>query len=354
MTSTSIKQEPAWDWSSVDSQVRHRTGPDIDSTAPVKAESNIKQEYQEPFVQEDDQEEDGPPPEYWESEEYFGGPNSGLQPEAEYQEQPYTTRSWPSRTCRICLETIAPTLHTSDALPGFMARKPRVTYISEDPELGRLIRPCKCKGSSRYVHEGCLQRWRITNPFLNSKNYWTCPTCQFNYKFSRMTWGRIIKSSITQVSLTLIIFITTIFLLGFVADPIINFYLDPIDTILDRFEGDSGYRDDEDSAGWISHLIKGVASLGLIGAMKTFLSLSPWTQWSYRNAFSSGGRAGRTGRDRLSSVTWMLIISGIVTFLWVSFRRSFLCMRLTNAWSRRYGKVFEHGLVELLSRHPIK
>ena len=317
MTSTSIKEEPAWNWSGVDSEIRHRAGSAIGSSGPIKTDPEIKQEYQEPSVQTGDREE-GPPPEYWESEEYSGGPGPAAEPEEE-AEQPSTTRTWPSRTCRICLETVPPTLHTFDALPGFMTRKPRVTYISDDPDLGHLIRPCKCKGSARYVHEGCLQRWRITNPFTNSKNYWTCLTCKFNYKFSRMTWGRIIKSSVTQITLTLIIFITTIFLLGFVADPIINFYLDPVDTIMDRFEGEPGYRDKDDSAGWIDHLFKGVASLGLLGAMKTFLTLSPWTQWSYRNTFSTGARGGRTGRDRLSSVTWMLIISGIVTFLWVSF-----------------------------------
>lgn len=101
-------------------------------------------------------------------------------------------RHWQPRTCRICLETVLPTFHPpSEHLAGMFQGGPSVTYDSED---GRLIRPCKCKGSSRYVHESCLQHWRHADPSYGRRNFWQCPTCHFQYRLERMRWGRWITS----------------------------------------------------------------------------------------------------------------------------------------------------------------
>lgn len=102
-------------------------------------------------------------------------------------------RYYPPRTCRICLETVLPTYHTPpEGLPGIFQSGPSVTYESEE---GRLLRPCKCKGSSKYVHEGCLQAWRHADPSYGRRNYWQCPTCGFRYRLARMGWARIIASA---------------------------------------------------------------------------------------------------------------------------------------------------------------
>lgn len=38
--------------------------------------------------------------------------------------------------------------------------KCRVCYESDNDEMGKLIKPCKnCKGSMKYIHEGCLSMW---------------------------------------------------------------------------------------------------------------------------------------------------------------------------------------------------
>lgn len=102
-------------------------------------------------------------------------------------------RSYKPRTCRICLETVLPTFHPpSLSLPGVFQSAPSVTYDSEDG--GRLIRPCLCKGTQKYVHEACLAAWRMQNP-LEKRNYWQCPTCKYSYHLERMTWGRWISST---------------------------------------------------------------------------------------------------------------------------------------------------------------
>lgn len=97
------------------------------------------------------------------------------------------------RTCRICLDVVQPTFHDQSAeLPGFIAKGPSVTYETEG--FGRLFRPCLCKGTQEYVHEECLAAWRHTNPD-NDTNYWQCPTCQYRYNITRMSWARWISST---------------------------------------------------------------------------------------------------------------------------------------------------------------
>lgn len=232
-------------------------------------------------------------------------------------------KRWPPRTCRICLEVVQPTFSTpSEHLPESLQSAPSVSYISEDPEAGRLLRPCKCKGSSKYVHEGCLQSWRHADP--NSKrNYWQCPTCGFRYRLERMNWGRWISSNVTQIGLTIAIFILAMFLLGFIADPIINFYLDPYSAFstdpLSKLNPKVDPVIPDDASSWAEHFIKGLASLGLLGFLKIFFT-QPWQWFNLRGSGigSGAGRRGTTGRDRLGNTAWIMIIIGIATFLWVS------------------------------------
>lgn len=251
-------------------------------------------------------------------------------------------KTYPPRTCRICLETVQPTYHlASENIPGFLrSKKPRVTYESSDPELGRLLRPCKCKGSSRYVHEQCLTLWRHADPGYGRRNFWQCPTCGFRYRLDRMRLGQWITSPVTQVVLTVVALLLVMFLLGFVADPIISLYIDPFDTLLSGFfeEGEGGPQDDllpggrrnvlargvpaahlaDEEASWAEHFVKGLASLGVLSFAKVLLALSPWQWWNLRGAGllgRSGSRPAATGRDRVSSVSWIVIAVGVVTFL---------------------------------------
>ena len=233
-------------------------------------------------------------------------------------------RYYGPRTCRICLEEVQPTTEIDDSMAGRMfASKTRVRYISEDPELGRLISPCKCKGSQRYVHEGCLQAWRRSQP-LAARNFWQCPTCSFQYRMERLRWSSWLSSKLLRVGITISILIVTVFLLGFVADPIINLWLDPfgsvVDTFLDMDEDDGYYFDDpvpdnDEPSSWAFHFVKGLASLGLLGFFKSFLVMSPWHWFSVRTR--GVGRRRGTGRDRVDSINWIVIVVGIFTFLGV-------------------------------------
>ena len=50
---------------------------------------------------------------------------------------------------------------------------------------GRLISPCVCKGSMKYIHVDCLEKWRHAS--RNRKHFFECELCKYNYSFWR-TW----------------------------------------------------------------------------------------------------------------------------------------------------------------------
>lgn len=230
-------------------------------------------------------------------------------------------RRYKPRTCRICFEDVLPTFEEAGLSTKYLGREPRVRYVSEDPELGRLMRPCKCKGSQQYVHEGCLRAWRMASPA--DRNLWQCPTCKYEYKLERLTWARWVSSRITRTFITATVFVLAIFILGFVADPLITFCIDPMTSVieavtggLDEFEELRDLLPDDDAGGWIDHFSKGFLSLGVVGLVKAFFGLSPWHWWNIR--IGGGIRRGARGRNRLENISWTLVAIGVMTFLTVS------------------------------------
>jgi hypothetical protein len=266
------------------------------------------------------------------SRDHPSGASSGAKPSSGTGSRSRRTH-WPPRQCRICLETVQPTFNAaSDSLPGFL-QSPGVVYQDEN---GRLIRPCMCKGSSKYVHDACLQAWRHADPGYARRNYWQCPTCGFKYRLARLGAGRFVgsvgksnnrkshvirKARLTeliaaQITLTALILVVIIFILGFVADPIIGLYVDPWSYMpwSSWSKPSYGYyfEDDEPST-WYEHFAKGFASMGVLGFLKVLLA-SPFSYFR----FGGGGGRARTGRDRVEQVSWIIILVGVGTFLAVS------------------------------------
>lgn len=251
------------------------------------------------------------------------------QEQEEQQDQdaanPPPQRHYPSRTCRICLEEVQPSFEgMTGGIPSILHPSPNVKYVSSDPSSGRLIRPCKCRGSQKYVHEGCLQEWRHADPAMGRRNYWECPTCKFRYRLERMRWSRYISSTFSQIVITFAIMVLTVFLFGFVADPIINLYLDPLDTIASIPSGGMpAIQYDDEESSWIEHFLKGLASLGLLGFVKMFFAFGPFQWFNIRNGgfggFGGGHRRRGGGRDRLEDISWTVVIIGVITFIAVSY-----------------------------------
>jgi hypothetical protein len=116
-----------------------------------------------------------------------------------------------------------------------------------------------------------------------------------------------------QVALTGTILVIFVFVLGFVADPIINLYLDPWSYMpWNSFSRPSyGYYDiDDEPTTWYEHFAKGFASMGVLGFLKVLVA-SPFTYFR----IGGGGRRATTGRDRVEQVSWLIILIGVATFL---------------------------------------
>ncbi|KJZ70373.1 hypothetical protein HIM_10217 [Hirsutella minnesotensis 3608] len=248
-----------------------------------------------------------------------GGPHN--QPNGSHASAPGSRRYGP-RTCRICLDTEQPKFPTDiTSTLGISSASSRPTYVSDDPELGRLLSPCKCKGSQKYVHEGCLNSWRSANP-MAERNYWQCPTCKFNYRLARLHWASMLSSKWAQVALTVIVVIVGVFILGFVADPILDLWFDPVGTISDTVSSvvsdvealkPSSY---QKSDSWAEHFAKGFFSLGFVGFLKSLVAMGPWQWLNLRHSglFGSGRRRG-TGRARVDNFNLIFVLIGAFTFL---------------------------------------
>ncbi|KAI1344075.1 hypothetical protein F5Y15DRAFT_368992 [Xylariaceae sp. FL0016] len=216
------------------------------------------------------------------------------------------------RKCRICLEEVEPTIDDEG----------KRHYPEE--EGGPMLCPCMCKGSVKWVHEACLKEW------MNFKKQggYKCDLCQYEYRIERMNWATRLQSPLLSVLITILILISSVFLLGFIADPILSLWLDPVGTVTDtvvsrssmRYEDPDPYEDEE---GWFVHFLKGLFSLGLLGFVKTFLVMSPWQWWNLRSSgvLNSGAvRRGGTGRDRMENINLTLVLIGVVTFLWTTWK----------------------------------
>lgn len=153
----------------------------------------------------------------------------------------------------------------------------------------------------------------------------------------------------------MLILLTVIFILGFIADPIINFALDPYGTLLPglffSFGGSfsdfynvpappvNRRRHPRERTGWLEHFTKGFAGLGLMSFLKFMLS-SPINFFLRQGGM--GGRGGaQNGRDRLNTITWIMIALGVATFLYVSFngKSLFSKSRICANMFRLFGKL---------------
>ena len=54
----------------------------------------------------------------------------------------------------------------------------RVCWGDEDD--GPLVRPCACRGSIKFIHEHCLEKWRRTSPREDAA--YRCGQCKDEYR----------------------------------------------------------------------------------------------------------------------------------------------------------------------------
>ncbi|KAF9765009.1 E3 ubiquitin-protein ligase MARCH5 [Nosema granulosis] len=87
--------------------------------------------------------------------------------------------------------------------------KCKICYLYENPvsNINDLISPCKCKGTMKYVHKGCLKMWRFRGKsFEDTKK---CCQCGVNYIIK----GETVPSLVFTLSLT-ILMLAVIYVVG--------------------------------------------------------------------------------------------------------------------------------------------
>ncbi|KTW28484.1 hypothetical protein T552_01744 [Pneumocystis carinii B80] len=99
----------------------------------------------------------------------------------------------------------------------------RICYggLEDQSTLGRLISPCRCQGTIKWVHVKCLLQWRIKSK--SSKSYYRCDQCHYEYLFLRPQLSAILVSYPSLLLCTLLVFIGLSFIAGFVIKLIFYF-----------------------------------------------------------------------------------------------------------------------------------
>lgn len=106
---------------------------------------------------------------------------------------------------------------------GAKERSCRICFggVDEEGEMGRLISPCLCSGSMRYVHVQCLGMWRAKN----SKTFIECPQCKYTYVLRRGRWGDVLLSTRTLTAATATTFLLMSLITGhFLLHFLLNLY----------------------------------------------------------------------------------------------------------------------------------
>lgn len=66
----------------------------------------------------------------------------------------------------------------------------RVCFCGE--EAGRLLAPCRCRGSCKYVHVSCLNEWRVAS--ANPHSFYRCDQCGYRYRTERTRLAEWLQS----------------------------------------------------------------------------------------------------------------------------------------------------------------
>ena len=133
----------------------------------------------------------------------------------------------------------------------------------------------------------------------------------------------MLSSKWAQAALTLLAVVVGIFFLGFIADPILDLWFDPVGTISDTVTSVVSDVEairpppHEEPDTWTEHFAKGFFSLGFVGFLKSIIALGPW-QWLHIRSsglLGSGGRQRGTGRERMNRFNLLFVAIGAFTFL---------------------------------------
>ncbi|PWZ02767.1 hypothetical protein BCV70DRAFT_142650, partial [Testicularia cyperi] len=162
--------------------------------------------------------------------------------------------------CRICLD--GPT-----------------TESEGGESLGRLLSPCRCKGTMKYVHATCLDRWRTIS--VRTSSSVACDQCGAPYRFRRSRFVGIATSPTLLFLLSCFLFLLLIWTVGFAA----SFWMDMDSVSADNLSAETQVK--AQSGSWWPWSRSPGDELDLVPV--------PWTEldvdYSYSAYFGYGGIA---------------------------------------------------------------
>ncbi|RGB33522.1 hypothetical protein C1646_704171 [Rhizophagus diaphanus] len=195
----------------------------------------------------------------------------------------------------------------------------------EESSLGRLISPCLCKGTMRYVHVECLNQWRLRSQKKSS--FFQCDECKYKYAFRRTTIAKFATNEFVLTLVTLSFFVFCVFMGGFLAKFLL--YLYPISG---DFEDDNDIEDDEEplfkepitiatifTIDYL-HVTLGIMLVGIIGFIQLLFSImwfGPIPSWNTFRFGPTGGSVGRGRNDGLAGIfISVIVVVGVLKAVW--------------------------------------
>ncbi|WVQ81186.1 hypothetical protein IAT38_003308 [Cryptococcus sp. DSM 104549] len=93
-------------------------------------------------------------------------------------------------------------------------RQCRICFAGAEEQdmMGRLISPCMCSGTMRYVHVECINAWRGTG--THARAYMECPQCHFKYRIRRTGISGLATSRPILLLSTFFLFSTLTLIMG--------------------------------------------------------------------------------------------------------------------------------------------
>ncbi|KAF9157011.1 hypothetical protein BG015_008514 [Linnemannia schmuckeri] len=224
----------------------------------------------------------------------------------------------------------------------------------EEDTLGRLISPCLCKGSMKYVHIECLNAWRTRSP--KRESHYKCDTCKYEFSFRRTSFARYLGHPLTVFVLTIVAFALLVFAAGFAMKLLLYLMMDESQEFI--YPADLSDEDDlevmrlrEDIVIFKTpeslravfridktHMVFGSFFVSIIGFLQLFVSM--WMGGGggiFRiGGFGLGGggrrRGGRGERQGEAGVGGVLMIVILVFGL---FKSVYMTYQFVNKMSRR-------------------
>ncbi|ORX55859.1 hypothetical protein BCR36DRAFT_320399 [Piromyces finnis] len=182
--------------------------------------------------------------------------------------------------------------------------------VNDVLESGKLISPCKCKGSMKYVHVNCLNEWRLAS--ANKASYYQCDQCKYKYNFQRTKLANFISNKFSILLITILLTYLYIFFTGFVFKAIIQLKNYKIGVF--EFPKISFF-----NIG-LEHHFYGFCAIGVYGALKmTFSYLFDVTAIT-NDLFRLVRRRRRNNRDDDELTIIILLVVGLIKFMYDEYK----------------------------------